>query len=84
MPKQHQLGDLEIRITADIDKEGEARTLELTPLARLELEAIAPPGGLIFGRYDYRRTLRKAQAYAPRRRLCELARRPIGSLKAVE
>ena len=34
----------------------EARTLELTPLARVELEAIAPAEGLIFGRYDYRRT----------------------------
>jgi integrase len=62
VPEHYQLGDLEIRITAEIDKEGEARTLELTPLARLELEAIAPTEGLIFGRYDYRRTLRKAAA----------------------
>ena len=59
VPDHYRLGDHEIRITADIDKEGEARTLELTPLARAELEAIAPEEGLIFGRYDYRRTLRK-------------------------
>lgn len=62
VPEHYQLGDLEIRITAEIDKEGEARALALTPLARLELEAIAPVEGLIFGRYDYRRTLRKAAA----------------------
>ena len=59
VPEHYALGHREIRITAEIDKEGEARTLELTPLARAELEAIAPADGLIFGRYDYRRTLRK-------------------------
>jgi hypothetical protein len=59
VPEHYEVGDHEIWITTEIDKEGEARTLELTPLARQELEAIAPAGGLIFGRYDYRRTLRK-------------------------
>ena len=59
VPEHYERGALQLRITAEIDKEGEARTLELTPLAREELEAIAPDEGLIFGRYDYRRTLRK-------------------------
>jgi len=62
VPEHYKLGDDEIRITAEIDKEGEARALELTPLAREALERIAPEEGLIFGRYDYRRTLRKAAA----------------------
>ena len=45
VPEHCALGDHEIRITAEIDKEGEARTLELTPLAREELEAIAAVAG---------------------------------------
>ncbi len=45
VPEHCALGDHEIRITAEIDEEGEARTLELTPLAREELEAIAAVAG---------------------------------------
>jgi integrase len=62
VPEHYRPGDGEIRITADIDKEGVARTLPLTPLARQALEAIAPDRGLIFGRFDYRSALRKVAA----------------------
>jgi hypothetical protein len=61
VPEHYKRGDNDLRITAAIDKQGKARDLELPPLAREALEAVAPDVGLIFpGEISYLKEMRKA------------------------
>ena len=59
-PKHFQRNDPELRITADIDKSRYVRVLPLTDRARGLLNDICPERGLLFRRFEYRRTLQKA------------------------
>ena len=62
VPEHYTPGGTELRITADIDKEANPRTLELTPRARRALESVAPERGGIFSAFSYFKTFRKAAA----------------------
>ena len=48
VPEHYEPGADYLRLTDDIDKEGNGRPLWLTPRAREALEAVAPPHGRIF------------------------------------
>jgi integrase len=62
VPEHYTVGGSELRITAEIDKEANPRTLELTPRARWALESVAPEQGVIFSGFSYFKTFRKAAA----------------------
>lgn len=61
VPEHWAPGSETLNITTDIDKEGFARELPLTPRALAILERCAPEkAGVIFGRHKYYRYIRKA------------------------
>jgi hypothetical protein len=62
VPEHYTPGGTELRITAEIDKEANPRTLELTPQARWALESVAPERGVIFSKFSYFKAFRKAAA----------------------
>jgi integrase len=62
VPEHYTPGGTELRITAEIDKEANPRTLELTPRARWALESVAPERGVIFSGFNYLKTFRNAAA----------------------
>jgi len=64
VPEHWEPGSKTLRITVDIDKEGAARELPLTPKALAALKRCAPKSGLIFGEHKYYRYLRQAAAEA--------------------
>jgi integrase len=59
-PEHYRKGAEGLRIGERIDKARYARKIPLTPRARALLDDACPEKGLIFGEYDYRRTLRAA------------------------
>jgi len=59
-PEHYRKGAKGLRIGERIDKARYARRIPLTPRARALLDDACPEKGLIFGEYDYRRTLRAA------------------------
>lgn len=64
VPQNWQPGATELRITTDIDKEGFAREVPLTPRAIAILEQCAPEKGVIFGEHKYYRYIRAAAGEA--------------------
>jgi integrase len=50
-PEHYSKGQSVIRVTDDIDKEGFARELPLSSMARKALDSVCPKQGLIFGRH---------------------------------
>jgi len=60
VPEHYAQGADSLRITQDIDKARYARRMPLTARSRALLDDTCPEKGLLFGRYDYRRTLRTA------------------------
>lgn len=60
VPEHWEPGSLVLNITSDIDKEGAARELPLTPRALAILERCAPKEGKIFGEHKYYRYIREA------------------------
>lgn len=68
VPEHWQRGSTELRIVTDIDKEGFARDLPLTPRAIAILKHCAPKKGVIFGKHKYYRYIRKAADEAVERR----------------
>ena len=58
-PRHFAPGEDILRISRDIDKNRWERPLALTPRSRRHLEELCPAeGGLIFGEYNYLKTLR--------------------------
>ena len=60
VPEHYRKGATGLRIGERIDKARYARKIPLTPRARALLDDACPEKGLLFGEYDYRRTLRTA------------------------
>jgi site-specific recombinase XerC len=60
VPEHYRKGATELRLTADVDKARYARRIPLTARSRALLDEACPNEGLLFGTYDYRRTLRAA------------------------
>jgi integrase len=60
VPEHYEPGADYLRLTDDIDKEGNGRPLWLTPRAREALEAVAPRRGRIFSGFGYLKTFRAA------------------------
>ena len=60
VPEHYTKGADALRITQDIDKARYARRIPLTARSTALLDDACPEKGLLFGRYDYRRTLRTA------------------------
>ena len=60
VPEHYAAGADYLRLTDDIDKEGNGRPLWLTPRAREALEAVAPPRGRICSGFNYLKTFRAA------------------------
>lgn len=60
VPKHYEPGAEFLRLSADIDKEGNGRPLWLSPRARKALEEVAPARGRIFSGFYYLRTFRTA------------------------
>lgn len=60
VPEHWEPGSKELRITTDIDKEGFAREVPLTPRALSILKQCSPKEGTIFGEHKYYRYIRKA------------------------
>lgn len=60
-PEHFKPGDRRLVIEQNADKGRKARGMLLTERARLALESVCPPSpGLIFGRHDYRKPLKRA------------------------
>jgi integrase len=59
-PFDYRKGSTTLRIRSEVDKARYARTLPLSPRAREALDAVCPEEGVIFGRHQYRHTLRQA------------------------
>jgi integrase len=59
-PFDYRKGSTTLRVRAEVDKARYARTLPLSPRAREALDSVVPEEGLIFGRHQYRHTLRQA------------------------
>jgi len=60
VPKHYESGAEFLRLSADIDKEGNGRPLWLSPRARAALEEVAPAHGRIFSGFYYLKTFRAA------------------------
>ena len=60
VPKHYEPGAEFLRLSGDIDKEGNGRPLWLSPRARAALEAVAPARGRIFSGFHYLKTFRAA------------------------
>ena len=60
VPKHYEPGAEFIRLSADVDKEGNGRPLWLSPRARAALETAAPARGRIFSGFHYLKTFRTA------------------------
>jgi len=58
VPKHYAPGGEFLRLSADIDKEGNGRPLWLSPRARAALKAVAPARGRIFSGFHYLKTFR--------------------------
>ncbi len=56
-PKHYKPGDDVLRISEDIDKSRYARAVPLTPRASHALDQVCAGEGLLFPRFEYRRTL---------------------------
>lgn len=59
-PLHYRRGDGYLTITEDIDKSRFARVLPLSERARAALDSVCPDAGVLFERFEYRRTLRSA------------------------
>jgi integrase len=59
-PEHWSPGETVLRITAEIDKEGAAREIPLSPRALAAVKRVAPAAGPIFGAHRYDRFLRAA------------------------
>jgi integrase len=60
VPEHYEPSNRVLRVTEEIDKNGYGRDLPLTPRSRSALDSIIEGPGIIFGKYEYYKTLRRA------------------------
>lgn len=64
VPQHYSQGATSLRLTDDVDKEGFARSVPLSPLAQRVLSSVAPERGRIFDEHRYARYVPPAAAKA--------------------
>lgn len=60
VPEHWQRGQRYVRVTEEIDKARFGRLVDLTPKAIAILDKVAPKRGLIFGRHEFAKAIKKA------------------------